>query len=274
MPRLLPAVLLCCALSGRAAGDSATAMRSERGRAEHGSLSCGSANRGALAYPAQIEPEGDAWVKPPPWKRRGLNFGTDELVGVIERAARRVAEQFPGSTLGVADMSKQAGGAAVGHASHQSGRDADILYYAIDRAGNFVYPDSSMPVYTETGRAYYADAPEYKPHIRQRWFDLARNWALVEALIEDREANVVAIFVSGTIERWLLDYARAIGRPPRLIERAALILASPRGTPVHRDHMHIRVGCSPDDIAAGECTDESAPRRGRGRRWTTKITCP
>jgi penicillin-insensitive murein DD-endopeptidase len=270
---LLIATLLVCAAAPAHADSglaSATALRAT----ESGSISCGSTNRGSLSAPARLDPEGDAWFKPAAWEKRGLHFGTDELVGVIQRAARKVAAQYPGSTLGVADLSKVAGGAAVGHASHQSGRDADILFYAIDKAGNYVFPDSAMPMYEANGRATSAEAPVNKPKIRQRWFDLRRNWALVRALIEDRNANVVAIFVAGGIEKWLLDYARAIGESPRVIERAQFILVSPKGTRAHRDHMHIRVACAPDDVAAGRCSDDNAPRLGRGRRYTAAVTCP
>ena len=239
-----------------------------------GSVSCGSANRGALASPARLEPAGDTWIKPDAWRRRGLDFGTDELIGVVERASRQVAEQFKGSVLGVADLSRRAGGAVGGHASHQSGRDADLIFYAVDKAGGYVDPDNTMPVYTITGRAYYSEAPTWQPRIRERWFDLARNWALVKALIEDRDARVVAIFVSGAIEHWLLDYARATGEPRELIQRAQFIMTSPRNTRAHRDHMHIRVGCSAADAATGRCSDDNAPRLGRGRRWNSTIACP
>jgi penicillin-insensitive murein endopeptidase len=268
---LITSLLVCAAAPVRAdSGAAATAVRGF----ERGSISCGSSNRGALASPARLDPDGGAWFKPAAWEKRGLHYGTDELVGVIQRASRKVAAQYPGSTLGVADLSKVAGGAAVGHASHQSGRDADLIFYAIDKAGNYVFPDSAMPMYEANGRATSAEAPVSKPKIRQRWFDLRRNWALVRALIEDRDANVVAIFVAGGIEKWLLDYARAIGEPRRVIERAQFILVSPKGTRAHRDHMHIRVGCAPDDIAAGRCSDDNAPRLGRGRRYTTSIRCP
>ena len=47
----------------------------------HGSISCGSANRGALAFGAIMPPSGPSWVVPETWARRGFQYGTDELVG-------------------------------------------------------------------------------------------------------------------------------------------------------------------------------------------------
>ncbi len=265
-------LLLVCLAAGPAYAQHAAVTTIVPGGGR--SVSCGSANRGALASAARLEPAGDAWVKPDAWRRRGLDFGTDELVGVIERASRKVAEQFQGSVLGVADLSRRAGGAVSGHASHQSGRDADLIFYAVDKGGGYVHPDNAMPVYTITGRAYYSEAPSWQPRIRERWFDLARNWTLVKALIEDRDATVVAIFVAGTIERWLVDYARATGEPRELIQRAQFIMTSPRNTRAHRDHMHIRVACSAEDAVSGRCSDENAPRLGRGRRWVAAVACP
>jgi len=263
--RSLVLVLLMVAVAPARADHAAVAPV-----ADAGSLSCGAANRGALAAPAQLPAHGDAWVKPEPWKTRAVDFGTDELVGAIERAAAAVAAQYPGSVLGVADLSRRAGGPISGHRSHQSGRDADLLYYALDADRHYFAPDDVMPVYTFTGRAYYAEAPSWHKRIPERWFDLARNWALVKALIDDPDARVTAIFVSGMIERWLIDYARTIGESRDTIARASLILTSPRGTPAHKDHMHIRVGCSRDDVAAGRCSDENAPRSRRVR----VVRCP
>jgi len=239
-----------------------------------GSVSCGHANRGALAYPSELPVQGPGYVIPEPWRTRGVRYGTDELTGLIQRSAATVARLYPDSVLGVADLSKAGGGAAERHRSHQSGRDVDLLYYAVDLQGKPMAPDSVMPVYTRKGRAYYAESPEWTPRIPERYFDLARNWALVKALITDPDAEVMGIFVSRRIERWLIDYAKAANEPPELVQRAQIVVSSPHNAKSHNDHMHVRVGCSVEDVKLGRCRRELAPKRRRGGKWHWRIRCP
>ncbi len=238
------------------------------------SVSCGAANRGALAYPAELPAKGPGYVIPGPWEKRGLHYGTEELVGLIQRAAATVVGNYPDSVLGVADLSKPRGGAAAQHRSHQSGRDVDLLYYALDPQGKPMPPDGVMPIYTRKGRAYYAESPEWTPRISERYFDLARNWALVKALVTDPEVEVMGIFVAWRIERWLIDYAKANNEPPELIHRAQRILSCPKNAKSHNDHMHVRIACSADDIRTGRCRTNLAPRRKRGGKWRWRLRCP
>src|SRR6266545_7073359 len=56
----------------------------------YGSISCGAANRGALAAARPVPDTGDGFVAPEPWRSRGLRYATDELVDLIERAAGAV----------------------------------------------------------------------------------------------------------------------------------------------------------------------------------------
>jgi penicillin-insensitive murein DD-endopeptidase len=251
-----------------------------------GSLSCGAANRGALAGARAIPDRGHGFVTPEPWRARGLRYGTDELVGVIERAAAAVARQYAGAVLAVADLSAQQGGAVPRHASHQSGRDADLIYYAIDRAGDPFHPDQHMAEYGSDGRAVRAAAPVPTSQIDERYFDLQRNWALVAALVSDTEVQVQRIFVSSRVRSWLLAYARVSAVPQDLLDRVQDVLYTARDASSHQDHMHIRIGCSADDVAQGRCSDASAPRprarRRRGRRgkrqkaparWYARVQC-
>lgn len=237
-----------------------------------GSLSCGSVNRGALASGRAIADEGPGFVAPEPWRSRGLRFGTDEMVGLIERAARAVVKRHPGGALAVADLSAERGGPVARHRSHQSGRDVDLVYYSIDRAGDPMPPDSHMPLFGVDGRAISALSPEPALRIDERFFDLARNWALVQALATDVDVRVDRIFVSRRVRDWLLAYAAAAGvsEPVRL--RVRSVLSVPVGVEGHDDHMHVRIGCSSDDAAAGSCSEEPAPRRRRGK-WRAPVRC-
>ena len=262
-------------LSGAALVAAALALSSdaagEPGRAV-GSISCGSVNRGALAYARPIADEGPGFVAPEPWRARGLRFGTDELIGLIERAARSVMAQHPGVPLAVADLSAERGGPVARHRSHQSGRDVDLVFYAIDRAGEPMANDGHMPLFGVDGRAISADSPEPVSEIRERFFDLARNWALVQALATDPDVRVDRIFVSRRIRDWLLAYAAASGVDEAVRVRVRSVMSVPIGVEGHSDHMHVRIGCSPDDAAAGQCSEAPAPRRRRGK-WKAPVRC-
>jgi penicillin-insensitive murein endopeptidase len=238
------------------------------------SVSCGAANRGALFGAVLLPREGVGYVTPEPWWSRGRRYGTGELVGLIMRAAATVEQHHPGSLLGVADLSVENGGVIAGHRSHQSGRDVDLVFYALDPAGSPFPPDQHMAYYGRSGAGQYARAPSFSREIAERYFDLARNWALVRALLTDPESEVEHIFVSSRVRRWLLDYARQIGEPEDLVMRAARVLRRPKGVDGHNDHMHVRVRCSQDDEELGECRNENARRPRRARRWRSIVTCP
>jgi len=87
-----------------------------------------------------------------------------------------------------------------------------------------------------------------------RFFDDARNWAIVRALLSDPMVEVQWIFLHESLVRRLLTYAEEQGEEPELVAHAAEVLAPPsRGLP-HDDHMHVRVLCDPADIPYG-CVD-------------------
>jgi len=239
----------------------------------HNSVSCGAANRGALSEAATLPRSGPGFTTPEPWWSRGHRHGTDELIGLITRAAALVDKQYPGGILGVADMSKRDGGALAGHRSHQSGRDADLIYYALDPQGQPFTPDEHMAYYSYSGRARYAKAPEFARNISERYFDMARNWALVKALVTDDQAPVEHIFVSDRIRTWLLRYADGAGEPKEIIDRARRLLKRPQDTGGHNDHMHIRVSCTADDEALGRCKNGIARKRGH-KKFYSRVRCP
>lgn len=249
-------------------GDSLPAPIAEGAGA---SVSCGAVNRGALFGGLALPVRGPHHVVPEPWASRNHHYGTAELVGLIQRAAAAVDKAHPGGVLGVADLSAPQGGHALGHRSHQSGRDADVLFYARDAQGAPFAPDGHMPVYTGSGLAYYAYAPEWKVGIPKRYFDTPRNWALVKALLTDKHVEVERIFVGARIEYWLLRHAIRTGEPALLVKRARALLQQPPGVGRHNDHLHLRIACTADDVAAGRC---QALARGRARikRWTAP--CP
>jgi penicillin-insensitive murein endopeptidase len=202
-------------------------------------------------------------VVPPAWVKRGAQWGVDELVDAVQSAAGRVAGALPGGVLGVGDLSTRGGGRATHHKSHVSGRDVDLIFYAVDDEGRPLPPPDGMPRYRRSLRSRaprdgprdYSGAP-----IAPRRFDLARNWALVAALVDDTTIDVEYVFISEPLRDKLLEFAAASGASAETFDRARRVLRSPgrRALP-HDDHMHVRVRCSPADRDLG-CVDEGRVR--------------
>jgi penicillin-insensitive murein endopeptidase len=227
------------------------------------SVSVGMFNHGLLRHGRALPPDGEGYTVPPLWRERDARFGTDEMVGAIQRAARRVRREYPGGMLGVGDLSPRGGGDSKLHRSHENGRDADLIFYAVDEQERPVAPASSMPRY---GADLHARPPlptegvTYGPFSPRR-FDVKRNWALVRALLEDAHVEVQYLFCHELLKQRMLAFARSIGEDPDLVARADAILHQPGDSLPHDDHLHLRVYCARDDRALG-CVD-----RGPTRWW-------
>jgi len=62
------------------------------------------------------------------------------------------------------------------------------------------------------------------------------------------------IFFYEPLTQMVLDYARSIGEPELVIERARALLRQPGDSLKHDDHMHVRIFCPASDIPYG-CED-------------------
>jgi murein endopeptidase len=179
-----------------------------------GSMSLGSANAGALLNGVQatatplyepVSPTG-AWA-------------TQETLDFLERALRKVHEQYPATPpLALGDISGKHGGPSRPHISHQSGRDVDIAYFYND------------------GARWYARGTAKN-------LDLARNWAFVRALIT--ETDVDLILIDHSIQLLLEQYALEQGEDREWLSgifRGAPGQLRPiiRHAPGHATHIHIR----------------------------------
>jgi penicillin-insensitive murein endopeptidase len=229
------------------------------------SASVGTHSDGALRQPARLPMDGDGYTVPTPWRVRNSNFGTDELVGLVVRSARAVDQRLPGGVAAIGDLSHRGGGASVEHKSHQSGRDVDVFYYALDRSGRPVAPGDAMLRFDVEGRAVRWSPPRgVRPPPRPvppYRFDVRRNWAMVRALITDPGAEVQWIFIQRGLAAMLIREAAAAGEDPAVLTRAAFILHEPTDSEPHDDHMHVRLYCDSSDRGAG-CVD-----RGPIRWW-------
>jgi penicillin-insensitive murein endopeptidase len=160
-------------------------------------------------------------------------WGTRELVRLIERTAHEVRKRFPDAVLGVGHLSRKGGGEIERHASHESGRDADIAFYLTDAAGKPIVRDHFVAILPD-GKAG-AEAG-----VR---FDDARNWAVVAALLTDPQAHVTHIFVASPLRTRLLAYAAKVGAPAAIRARAAELMMQPHHALPHDDHFHVRIAC-------------------------------
>jgi penicillin-insensitive murein endopeptidase len=209
------------------------------------SISVGKPSHGYLIAGARLPDHGEGFTTRDVWRARDNRYGTDELIDLVVGVARRMRQQVPGVQLVVADLSCRGGGERYAfHRSHQSGRDADLLYYLRDATGQPFEPDA-MHVFDAAGRARDGSGLTV---------DVPRTWLLVKELITAPEVPVQWIFLYEPLARRLLDHAARIGEPEALIARARKALKQPGDSARHDDHLHVRVYCSPADRAYG-CVD-------------------
>jgi penicillin-insensitive murein DD-endopeptidase len=183
-------------------------------------------------------------------KRPGrARWGLPQLVSLLERGARRVAERHPGSLLLIGDLSRRGGGDLGHHRSHESGRDADVAFYFTDRRG--------APVELERFQAVGRDGKTAGP--RRLTFDDARNWTLIQAWLTHPRVRVQHIFVAAPLRQRLLRHARERGVSLPLLHRAALALKEPTDGLLHDDHYHVRIACPPRQ--RGVCVAEPGSER-------------
>ena len=209
------------------------------------SISVGKSSRGYLLDAARLPDQGEGWLTREVWRARDNRYGTDELVDLIVAVARRMQGHVRDVKLVVADLSGRGGGErGAFHRSHQSGRDADLLYYMRDAKGRPFEPDA-MHVFDGRGQAVDGSGLV---------LDVARTWQLVREIIKAPEATVQWIFMYEPLAKKLLEHAENIGEPAALIALARAILKQPGDSARHDDHLHVRVYCAAADRGYG-CVD-------------------
>lgn len=205
------------------------------------SQSIGRAHRGLLRRAVRLEDSSVLWFKESSDANR---YATQEMVDLLGYAARDVARRYPGSRLMLGDLSVRGGGRLRPHVSHRTGRDADVGFYLRDAAGSPRTLDRFIPM-NRHGRGRWSGENYY--------FDRARNWALIESLLQHPEVQVQHIFVSSQLRWHLIRYAREAGVDEALVDRARLVLRQPLHGKPHRTHFHVRIYCPVDDRPA--CID-------------------
>lgn len=201
-------------------------------RKSKATLSIGSPWAGRLHRPAAMPFSGRGFILLQRTRDRAHGYALPELVTLILQAAAHVEKTYPTSVLTVGDLSPASGGYAPGHRSHQSGRDADIGFYLVDRRHRYQVITEEFVRFDGMGQA----GGKYS-HLL---FDIERNWELVETLITHKSIHVQKIFISSPLRDLLLQYAEAVARPARVIHAAAAVLSA---DPAHGDHFHVRIEC-------------------------------
>ncbi len=229
-------------------GGKGDASKASKGKVSSGKIqSIGAPNAGRLQGAARLK--GSKHLK----QREGAHsWALPSMVNLLGRASVAVAKKHKGAMMLVGDLSGRTGGPLDGHGSHQTGRDADVAFYAMNSKGKPL-PIDRFVAFDGTGKARI---------IPGTFFDDTRNWALVEALLKDEKANVRYLFISVPLKGRLLAYAMRKNVDKDFIVRASTVMMSPPDADVHDDHFHVRIACpeSTKDV----CVEEAMVRAGGG----------
>ncbi len=224
------------------------------------SVSFGGLHDGSIQGGVALADRGQGWVRARPGERS--NAGVRRLLDALTSAAKHVSATYDGALpLRVGDISYPFGGRHPRHHSHRAGRDVDVVFYATDTQGRPA-EGSGWLAFDRHGVAIDKRDGEI------RFFDAARNWALVEHLLTNESIELRWIFCSNGVKAQLLAYAKRSNVDADVIRRARWILHQPsRGNP-HNDHFHIRVACTREERTIG--CDDNGPYWPWGR-WSDKL---
>jgi penicillin-insensitive murein endopeptidase len=196
-------------------------------------------------------------------------YGLPRFLDALTRAADAVASERAGSVLVIGDLSAPRGGQLLPHhASHRTGRDADLLFYLTTTEGVPV----ESPGFVSVGRDGLAFHKE-----QNRWLrlDVEREWLLVRSLVTDDDARVQWLFVHDNVRALLLEWAVARGEEPWIVQRAMDLMLQPHPGGPHDDHIHVRTACTDEEIMTGcEPTGPGRPWLARKQPAATAATTP
>lgn len=202
--------------------------------AQSRSRSHGAPNRGRLSDGVLLEATEDMRVLP-----GAHRWGTEELVGMLRRAATQLRREEPGPRVVVGELSRQGGGHLPPHGSHQSGRDVDVGYLMIDEASEPVEATSFIEL-EDDGCARVGD--------EVHCLDRLRTFLLLVAMVDDPVARVQWILVAADLRQRILAAGRRSHVERHLYERVEQLTIPRQGSEVHRNHFHVRILCPEDDM--------------------------
>jgi len=204
--------------------------------------SVGMPNSGVQTDAVELPVRGSGFER---YRPEGKNhWGRPRLVGALSRIAAEIEQELPGGVLVIGDLGARRGGQIPGHASHRSGRDVDLLFYALTPKG--------APIASPGFVRYEADGLALVPDTRDYvQLDVAREWLLIKKLLSSPDLGVQFMFISRPLEALITDYARARGEPLELVYHAQTVMLQPGDSLPHDDHLHLRIACSPEELQAG-----------------------
>ncbi len=218
------------------AGDWAKFKNPAHGEAE----AIGDYTNGCLIGGAAVPDTGPGYQAVRLAKRR--NYAHPEMVDYIQKLGQRVEQRRLGTML-VADIAMPRGGRFTsGHASHQSGLDADIWL----RLGAPRLPASKRQGHNDVAAVLLVDRRQLKvtPSFQWKHAELIRQAAMDE--------RVARIFVHPAIKKSLCN---------RKWETDRSWLRKVRPWWGHDSHFHVRLSCPPGST---DCKDQPAPPPGEG----------
>jgi len=173
-------------------------------------------------------------------------WAAPNLLHAVEKAAQRTRAVFPGTTTVITALSHEKGGPIQGKRSHQTGRDADIVFFLVDAKGKPATAKQLVHIGGD-GRG--------KDDKAAFTFDDARNWALVEALATDSDKAVTHVFVDSKVRQKMLAYSQTAHVAADKRDAVLQILFAADGEEPLDAMFHLRVVCPEGQIAI--CTDRA-----------------
>jgi penicillin-insensitive murein DD-endopeptidase len=180
-------------------------------------------------------------------------FALPALILMLGRTAKQMVQNVQSEPLLVGDLSAEHGGPLYGHHSHQSGRDADVGFFALDAEGKPLRM-SRFVAYSGDGKARDQSGAR---------FDDYRNWLMVLTWLKDERADIQYVFVSTPLRKRLLDFASARPEYAPYVEEVSQFLLQPPNADPHDDHFHVRIACPKSN--EGLCRDYGPVPRVRNR---------
>lgn len=214
------------------------------------STSIGNVNHGQLEEGIPLPRMGPGFLRNPKRPNPKGYFATVEVIQSLVRAAQRVKKQFPVGRVLINDLSFKEGGKITHHGSHRAGRDVDTLFYLFDEDGKPVR-SRGVSIGRDGVGWHFGKHSDPDDDVYYK-FDVARTFAFLQALVEDKDNQLQRIFIAEHLRTLLMEYAETAKIRKATLQRIGDLTCQPN-TP-HDDHIHLRFFCSPQDLEKG-CED-------------------